>query len=175
MILNAQFNEHKTELDADFGVFGMYKNGHDNCAFDIIITQDEETGVFFANKTYEEAFAAHEAGNIVRCVITGNVTFPVPDSPYGESYFVDCVYSNLWRFGEDRIFYFQNPDIYGLSVELTFQQDDLIGVWTDRVNSGGSGSGSGLHITDDGAGNVTISSSGGVSITDDGNGNVTIR
>lgn len=32
----------------------------------------------------------------------------------------------------------------------------------------------GLNITDDGVGNVTITSSGSVSITDDGNGNVVI-
>ena len=32
----------------------------------------------------------------------------------------------------------------------------------------------GLNVTDDGNGNVTITSSGSVSITDDGNGNVTI-
>jgi hypothetical protein len=35
-------------------------------------------------------------------------------------------------------------------------------------------SGGGLNITDDGEGNVTITTSAGVTITDDGNGNVTI-
>ena len=38
-----------------------------------------------------------------------------------------------------------------------------------RIGSGG------ITVTDDGNGNVTISTSGGVSITDDGNGNVTIK
>lgn len=40
--------------------------------------------------------------------------------------------------------------------------------------AGNAGSG-GLNITDDGDGNVSISSTGSVSITDDGAGNVTIR
>lgn len=40
--------------------------------------------------------------------------------------------------------------------------------------SGGNGGSGGLSITDDGEGNVTITSSGSVSITDDGNGNVVI-
>lgn len=44
-------------------------------------------------------------------------------------------------------------------------------VQVELPNSGGSG---GLHITDDGEGNVTMTASGSVTITDDGNGNVVI-
>lgn len=43
-----------------------------------------------------------------------------------------------------------------------------------RKNIGADGGSGGLSITDDGEGNVTITSSGSVSITDDGNGNVVI-
>lgn len=43
-----------------------------------------------------------------------------------------------------------------------------------RKNIGVDGGSGGLAVTDDGNGNVTITSSGSVSITDDGNGNVTI-
>ena len=40
-------------------------------------------------------------------------------------------------------------------------------------NSGGNTGGGGLHISDDGDGNVTIVSDETTTITDDGNGNVT--
>lgn len=55
---------------------------------------------------------------------------------------------------------------------------DILDDWEARIQAlekGGGGSG-GLSITDDGNGNVTITSngSGGLSITDDGNGNVVI-
>lgn len=43
-----------------------------------------------------------------------------------------------------------------------------------RKNIGVDDASGGLSITDDGEGNVTITSSGSVSITDDGNGNVII-
>jgi hypothetical protein len=43
-----------------------------------------------------------------------------------------------------------------------------------RKNIGANVGPGGLAVTDDGNGNVTITSSGSVSITDDGNGNVTI-
>lgn len=50
-------------------------------------------------------------------------------------------------------------------------------LWTYRdgwVQITNRSSGGGLNITDDGSGNVSITSSGSVSITDDGSGNVTI-
>jgi hypothetical protein len=54
--------------------------------------------------------------------------------------------------------------------ELVFTRCDKSTLNVGKVTS----SGGGLNITDDGNGNVTITTSGGVSITDDGNGNVVI-
>lgn len=44
----------------------------------------------------------------------------------------------------------------------------------DKIVLNGEGGGGGINVEDDGAGNVTITSSGSISITDDGDGNVTI-
>ena len=55
------------------------------------------------------------------------------------------------------------------------ENTDILSQWESRIaaleNSVNAGS---FIVTDDGNGNVTISTSGGVSITDDGNGNVSI-
>lgn len=59
----------------------------------------------------------------------------------------------------------------------TNAKESLVAAINEVHDSGGPGGGTGgggLAITDDGNGNVTISSSGSVSITDDGNGNVVI-
>lgn len=45
----------------------------------------------------------------------------------------------------------------------------------EAKDSGEFDDGGGFNITDDGNGNVVITTSGGVSITDDGNGNVVIH
>lgn len=56
----------------------------------------------------------------------------------------------------------------------TAAKGSLVDAINEIRTNGGPGGGGGLSITDDGNGNVTISSSGSVSITDDGNGNVVI-
>lgn len=53
----------------------------------------------------------------------------------------------------------------------------VIGDLLERIAAlehGGGTGGSGITVTDDGDGNVTIETYGGASITDDGNGNVVI-
>lgn len=70
--------------------------------------------------------------------------------------------------------YVQNADTNAY-IESTFVKS-VNGTKPDRngnvtVSGGGGG---GLSVTDDGEGNVTITSSGSVTITDDGEGNVTI-
>lgn len=54
------------------------------------------------------------------------------------------------------------------------EYSDVLAAWDARISALEKGGSGGLTITDDGEGNVTITSSGSVTITDDGNGNVTI-
>lgn len=51
---------------------------------------------------------------------------------------------------------------------------DILAEWESRIEALENKDSGGLSITDDGEGNVAITSSGSVTITDDGNGNVTI-
>ena len=56
----------------------------------------------------------------------------------------------------------------------TEDMSSQIELLAEALMSGGNTDGGSFNITDDGNGNVTITTSGGSSITDDGNGNVTI-
>lgn len=64
-----------------------------------------------------------------------------------------------------------SKSIGDLSMLTTDDKANLVVAINEAARKGGSG---GLAVTDDGFGNVTITSSGSISITDDGNGNVVI-
>ena len=69
--------------------------------------------------------------------------------------------------------YVQNADTNAY-IESTFVKS-VNGIKPDgKGNVAVAGGGGGLSVTDDGEGNVTITTMGGVSVTDDGAGNVTI-
>ena len=97
--------------------------------------------------TYRQIMDAHEAGRTVLCKC-GDLLLPLTSAVS------TCVFGSI--------------DNAGVYCQVTIASTDEVTVSTRELEAGG------LHITDDGNGNVTITSSGAVTITDDGEGNVTI-
>lgn len=96
------------------------------------------------------------AGDGVHTGIFTRRTVTLPTSGLTGLYDVAICFADAWAGAASDGVYMK---VYSVMMEHT------------ELPPGGSG---GLSITDDGEGNVTITSSGSVSITDDGNGNVVI-
>ena len=114
-------------------------------------------GSFQADRTHAELLAAHNAGQTVYCKY-GSVQFSLLSADAD-----DCIFNNVHMYNSTS----------GMYYKVKISADGSVSLSLTKLE-GASGSTGGLSITDDGEGNVTVTSTGAVSITDDGEGNVTI-
>ena len=122
-----------------------------------VTVTDNGDGTYSADRTHAEILAAHNAGQTVYCKY-GSVQFSLLSADAD-----DCIFNNVHMYNSTS----------GMYYKVKISADGSVSLSLTKLE-GASGSTGGLSITDDGEGNVTVTSTGAVSITDDGEGNVTI-